>query len=206
MVFGFIFEYIVSVIDKLGYVGIFVFMVLESMVFPIPSEAIMPFAGFLVAQGRLNLYLVIALSALASLIGSLLSYYMGYFGGRKFVHKFGRYFFINEGHLIYTEKFFKNYGEKTIFVGRFIPVVRHLISVPAGIGKMNLIKFSLYTILGAGIWNTFILYIGFFLNEKWELVKQYSSKIDIFIIIIVALFIIYYIYKFLNKNKIIIFV
>src|SRR3989344_953566 len=157
MVFGFIFEYIVSVIDKLGYVGIFVFMVLESMVFPIPSEAIMPFAGFLVAQGRLNLYLVIALSALASLIGSLLSYYMGYFGGRKFVHKFGRYFFINEGHLIYTEKFFKNYGEKTIFVGRFIPVVRHLISVPAGIGKMNLIKFSLYTILGAGIWNTFIL-------------------------------------------------
>ena len=201
MVFEIIFEFIINIISIFGYFGIFIFMVLESMVFPIPSEAVMPFAGFLVAQGKLNFYIVFLVTSLASLIGSLLSYYIGFFGGRGFLRKFGRYFLIEDNSLKWTEKFFKKYGEKTILIGRFIPVVRHLISIPAGIGKMNLFKFSIYTIIGASIWNIFLLYIGFWLNTKWQLIYEYSSKIDIIIIILIVLYVLYRIYKFFKKRN-----
>src|SRR3989344_4737025 len=130
MVVEILFSYIVNLISKLGYYGIFFFMMLESMIFPIPAEAVMPFAGFLVAQNRLNFWLVFFVSSLASLAGSLISYYMGFFGGRRFVHKFGKYLLLDEESLKNTEHFFKKYGEKTILIGRFIPVVRHLISIP----------------------------------------------------------------------------
>ncbi len=202
MVFEIVFQYIVNIIDKLGYIGIFVFMILESMVFPIPSEAVMPFAGFLVAQGKLDFILVAVISGIASLIGSLLSYYIGYFGGRKFLKKFGKYLLIENNSLKWTEKFFNKYGEKTIFIGRFVPVVRHLISIPAGIGKMNLFKFSFYTVIGASVWNVFLLYVGFWLNTKWEMIYEYSSKVDIVIIVLIAVYAVYHIYNFLKKRNV----
>ena len=135
-----------NIISFLGYGGVFFLMILESMVFPIPSELIMPFAGFLIARGEMNFPLVIIFSTLGSLVGSLISYYIGKYGGNKVVLRFGKYMFLDETDLMKTEKWFSEKGEKTVFISRFIPVVRHLISIPAGIGKMDLKKFCFYTI------------------------------------------------------------
>jgi membrane protein DedA with SNARE-associated domain len=180
-------------------------MTLESMVFPVPSEAIMPFAGFLVAEGKFSFVLVVIFSTLGSIIGSFISYVSGYFGGKPFVLKFGKYLLLNEHHLDTTEKYFTRYGEITIFICRFIPIVRHLISIPAGVGKMNLIRFSILTIVGAGLWNAFLCYVGMVLRQNWEEVMKYSKIIDIVVIVILAGLLGYFIYKQVqgrvNKNR-----
>lgn len=189
-----------NIISFLGYGGVFFLMVLESMVFPIPSELIMPFAGFLIAKGEMNFPLVIIFSTLGSLVGSLISYYIGKYGGNKVILKFGKYMFLDETDLMKTEKWFSEKGEKTVFISRFIPVVRHLISIPAGIGKMDIKKFCFYTIIGAAGWNTFLAYMGFLLGKNWELVKHYSEFISIPTAIILVVVGGYFIYRHI-KNK-----
>jgi membrane protein DedA with SNARE-associated domain len=175
-------EYITALMAGGGY-GVIVFlMALESMVAPVPSEAVMPFAGFLVEEGRFSFTGVIAWSTSGSIIGSLISYYMGSWGGGPFVRRFGRYLLLDESHLDTTERFFAKYGDKAIFVCRFIPVVRHLISIPAGIGKMNIVKFSVYTVIGAGLWNSFLAYVGYVLKENWTVVRSYSEIVDVIVI------------------------
>src|SRR3989339_804306 len=155
-ILGYIGNLAITIISALGYPGLFFLMILESMVFPLPSELVMPFAGFLVYQGKLNLGLVIFFSSLGSLTGSLLSYAMGKFGGKKFISKYGKWFLLDESDLQKTEHWFSKRGEWTILIGRFVPVVRHLISLPAGMGKMNLKKFCIYTIIGATFWNAIL--------------------------------------------------
>ena len=142
-----------NLIAKTGYAGIFALMTLESMVAPVPSEAVMPFAGFLLYQKTFTLFGVIVASTAGSLVGSLISYWIGAKGGRVIVLRYGKYLLLNTHHLDATERFFSRYGEWTIFVSRFIPIVRHLISIPAGIGRMKLGKFCAYTIAGAALWN-----------------------------------------------------
>ncbi|MBI4453367.1 DedA family protein [Candidatus Woesearchaeota archaeon] len=196
----------VNIISFLGYGGVFFLMVLESMVFPVPSELVMPFAGFLIANGKMSFLFVIIFSSLGSLVGSLISYYIGRYGGNKVILKFGKYMFLDETDLMKTEKWFSERGEKTVFISRFIPVVRHLISIPAGIGKMNFKKFCFYTIIGAAMWNTFLAYIGFLLGKNWELVKHYSEFISIPTAIILAIVCSYFIYRHIrnkmNKSRI----
>ena len=128
-------QFCTKVILALGYPGIFILMTLESMIAPVPSELVMPFAGFLAAQGEFNLILVVFFSSLGSLCGSLISYYLGKKGGYPLVARFGKYFFLDETDLQKTTHWFERRGEKTIFISRFIPIVRHLISIPAGMGK-----------------------------------------------------------------------
>lgn len=199
---------IVSFIENIGYAGVFVLMVLESMIMPVPSEAVMPFAGWLIVDpaSKVNFTLagVIFFSTLGSIVGSLISYYLGYYGGRPLVERWGKYLLLNKHHLDITEKYFNKRGELTIFISRFIPIVRHLISIPAGTGKMNIWKFSIYTIVGAGMWNTFLAYIGMMLNKKWEVVLKYSSIIDIVVVALLALLFIYTfmkLYKAYRKSK-----
>lgn len=188
MLLEYLVEFMTGIISAGGYAGVFILMALESMIAPVPSEAVMPFAGFLVAQGNLSTIWVIIAAALGSIAGSLASYYIGFYGGRKMVSKYGKYLLLDESHLDWTENWFRAQGEKTIFISRFVPVVRHLISIPAGIGKMNKGKFLAYTIVGATMWNTFLLYVGIYLNEKWRMISQYSEKLDIVIagIIVIA--------------------
>ena len=131
-------------INQCSYVGIFLLMTLESMVAPIPSELVMPFAGFLIFTGQFNVVPVMVASSLGSIVGSLLSYGMGMLG-KPVVLRYGRYLLLNPHHLEWTEQFFLRHGGKTIFISRFIPVVRHLISIPAGLARMPLIPFILYT-------------------------------------------------------------
>jgi membrane protein DedA with SNARE-associated domain len=176
--------YITAFIDKTGYASVFVMMVMESMVFPIPSEAVMPFAGFLIAESRFSFAGVIIISTFGSIIGSLISYWIGRYGGKPFIDRFGKYLLLNEHDLAITEKFFGKHGDITILICRFIPVIRHLISIPAGTGRMNLLKFSLYTIIGAGLWNTFLTVCGFYLRKNWETVMEYSRFVDIAVLLI----------------------
>jgi membrane protein DedA with SNARE-associated domain len=198
---NFLINYFTLIISKLGYVGVGVLMTMESMVLPVPSEAVMPFAGFLWYDGKLSLWLIVLASTIGSIIGSCLSYYIGAYGGRPFIKKWGRYLLLNEHHLEKTEQFFKRNGEKTIFISRFIPVVRHLISLPAGIGRMKIWKFLLYTTIGAGMWNAFLTWLGFQLRDKWEIIRRYSEVLDIIIIIMIIGGIVYFIYKRLKKTK-----
>src|SRR6185503_19081569 len=169
----------VRILDTTGYVGAAGLMTLESMIAPVPSEAVMPFVGFQVADGKWNLWLAIGSTSFGSILGSLLSYWMGYFGGKPLVLKVGRYLLLNQRDLERTEQFFhRKSGILTIFIARFIPVVRHFISIPAGIGRTPMIPFLIVTFVGSTIWNTFLLVCGMKLRDHWPLVQKYSHQVD----------------------------
>jgi len=196
----FLATYITEFIQSTGYITIFIWMMMESMIFPVPSEAIMPFAGFLVATKHFSLSGVIIVSTIASIVGSLLSYAIGYYGGKPFIRRFWKYFLLDQEELDSTEHFFKRKGSITIFICRFIPVIRHLISLPAGMGKMNLTKFIIYTTIGAGLRNAFLTIVGKYLKENWELVMKYSEVVDVVVIIIFVWIIWRFIYRQLKKR------
>lgn len=178
----------ITCLDMTGYFGAAFLMALESMILPVPSEAVMPFVGFLVADGKWNLELAILVTSMGSLIGSLLSFTMGYYGGKPFVLKVGRYLLLNQHDLKITEDFFSRRGGTFIlFISRFIPVIRHLVSIPAGIGKMRLLPFIFATAFGATLWNSFLLVCGMFLRDHWRVVMTYSHQVDIAVVAVLAL-------------------
>ncbi len=170
--------YFTYAIEQGGYLGAGFLMAMESMLAPVPSELVMPFVGFLVVEEKFWLWPAIFVTSVGSMFGSLVSYYMGYFGGRPVVLKVGRYLLLNQEHLKWTERWFHRHGSWTIFVSRFIPVVRHLISIPAGMGRMRLLPFCVYTLFGATMWNSFLLWCGYKLRQNWMLVEQYSRELD----------------------------
>ncbi len=173
-------NFAVKCLDTTGYFGAAFLMALESMIAPIPSEAVMPFVGFLVVDGKWNLWAAIFATSIGSIIGSLISYYMGYYGGKPVVLKVGKYLLLDRHDLELTERFFhRRGGTIIIFLGRFVPVVRHLISIPAGMGKMPLAPFLAATLIGATIWNTFLLVLGMKLREHWTIIQKYSHQVDI---------------------------
>lgn len=196
-----IIEWVNLIILKIGYAGIIFFMFLESTMVPIPSEIIMPFAGYLAAQRKMNFLLVVLTSGIGSLLGSIFSYYLGYYGGRHFIKNIGKYVFLDEKRLRWTENWFKKNGEKTIFIARFIPVVRHLISMPAGIGKMNILKFCIYTFTGAIIWNGILTYMGLYLGANYFIIHEYSKIIDWIVLFALIASITYYIWRFSVVTK-----
>ena len=197
----FIANFATAFIDKIGYAGVFMLMTMESMVFPVPSEAVMPFAGFLVAEGKFTFAGAILFSTIGSIVGSLISYAMGVWGGRPFIDRFGKYLLLDRKDLEFTERFFTKYGSATIFVSRFIPVVRHLISIPAGTGKMRLLPFAVYTVIGAALWNAFLTVAGYYLRQNWSEVMQYSHIIDIVVIVLLAGLVGFFVYKHLGRRK-----
>lgn len=196
----FLATYITAFIEKTGYPTVFIFMVMESMVFPVPSEAVMPFAGFLIFEGRFSFFGVIAASTLGSIVGSLLSYGLGYYGGKPAIDRFGKWLLLDRRDLAMTERFFARRGAIAILVSRFIPVVRHLISIPAGMGRMNLFPFSLYTVIGAGLWNTILAVAGFYLRQHWDLVMRYSRIVDIAVLVILAVLAAVFIYRHTSRK------
>lgn len=180
-------QFAIKCLDLGGYAGAGVLMALESMIAPIPSEAVMPFVGFLVADGRWNLWLAILATSSGSMVGSLLSYLMGFYGGKPLVLKVGKYLLLDRHDLELTEKFFhRRSGTLTIFISRFIPVVRHLISIPAGVGKMPLAPFLVATLIGATLWNVFLLQCGMILREHWHLVQRYSHQVDLVVVLLLC--------------------
>lgn len=193
-------EFITSVISSLGYGGIFFLMILESALIPIPSEIIMPFSGFLVSSGKLGSVGVILAGSLGNLVGSVITYYLGIRLGRAFLIKYGKYILFREHHLVWTEQLFQKYGDKISFVGRLLPVVRTYISLPAGIGKSNFIKFVVYTLVGSIIWNSLLTYGGIQLGRSWQHIDKYSGYLDIIAVVATAVFIVWIVYNN-TKNR-----
>ena len=192
-------EIAVQILDTTGYAGATGLMALESMIFPLPSEAVMPFVGFQVADGKWNFWFAIAATSAGSMIGSLLSYWMGFYGGKPFVLKVGKYLLLKQRDLERTEQFFhRRAGIAIVFIGRFVPVIRHFISIPAGIGRMPLLPFCVVTFIGATIWNTFLLVLGMQLRSRWNIVQKYSHQTDI---VIVALLVLVVVWWFWSRRK-----
>ncbi len=191
-----------TVIGSIGYAGVFLLMVAESMFLPVPSEAVMPFAGFMVADQALGPVEVVVFATLGSIAGSLIGYAIGKFGGRPFVERWGRYLLLDERDLAATDRFFQRRGGVTILVSRFIPVVRHLISIPAGMGEMRLPGFILFTALGAGLWNAFLTWCGYALRRNWQTVMRYSHIIDIVVVVLLAGLLALFLYRHLRRSRI----
>ena len=192
---------IAEFISAVGYFGVFFLMALESTMLPLPSELVMPFAGFLVAKGTFSFIGALIAATFGSLAGSLTSFYLGYYASRPFITRFGKYFFLNEYHLEKSEEWFKKRGKMTIFLGRFVPGVRHVISIPAGTGRMNVLSFSLFTLIGAGIWNAVLLYTGYLLQKNWNVVYSYTKTIDLVVITVITIAVIGYIVHLASKEK-----
>ncbi|OPZ71648.1 MAG: Inner membrane protein YabI [bacterium ADurb.Bin478] len=195
-------QYAVKILATMGYWGAGLLMALESMIAPVPSEAVMPFVGFLVADGKWSVWASMLSTSLGSIIGSLVSYYLGYYGGKPLVLKVGKYLLLDRHDLEMTEKFFnKRSGVWTLFISRFIPVIRHFISIPAGIGRMPIGSFVVATIIGATLWNSFLLYLGLKLRENWQVVQKYSHQIDIGVVLFLVALMGWFIYSRMQKRK-----
>lgn len=187
----FLVEIAVRVVSEIGYLGVFILMLLESALIPIPSEAVMPFAGFLVASDEMDFLAAVLAGTLGNLVGSWLAYFLGDRYGRSFLNRYGRYLLITEEHWRHTEEFFQTRGELAVFVGRLLPAIRTIISFPAGMAKVEMIEFSIYTFIGSFIWCLALTYIGVVLGSQWEIIKNYSLYLDILALLILASALIY---------------
>lgn len=180
---------IIAVIEYTGYAGITILSALESANIPIPSEIVVPFAGFLSSQGTFSLVLVIGFATVGNLIGSWFSYELGRKGGRRFLERYGKWVLIGPHDLMLADRLFLRFGSSIVFFGRLLPIVRTFISFPAGISRMPRKKFLAYTLTGSLIWNGALAYIGFLLGENWHAISGYTRTFDWLIagIIIVGL-------------------
>lgn len=191
---------VISLIESLGYLGIFLGMTIESACIPLPSEVIMTFAGFVVNEGKLSLTNIILAGILGNLLGSLITYYIGLKGARPLLEKYGKYILITKEKLDNADKWFNKHGDTAVFFGRMLPGIRTFISLPAGINKMDINKFVIYTIIGSGIWTSILAIIGIELGKDWNIISQYFRIFDIIIGIAILLIVIYYGVKHI-KNK-----
>jgi len=190
---------LVSSIGSMGYLGIFLLMFLESTFFPFPSEIIMIPAGYLAFQGEMNIYIVVLVGIFGSVAGALFNYYLAMCFGRKFILKYGKYFFIKEETLDKLEAFFLKHGEVSTFNGRLIPGIRQLISLPAGLARMNIAKFSFYSGLGAGIWVIVLVVLGYVLGSNEALISEYLKTATLIALVCIVLITLFYIMR--NKRR-----
>jgi membrane protein DedA with SNARE-associated domain len=190
-------SWIEEIILALGYPGITLVMLIENLFPPIPSELVMPFAGFLVADGKLDFAGIVAAGTLGSVLGALVLYYIGLWGGeavlRPFVRRFGRWFMTSEDDLDRAIGTFARYGEVMVFVGRLVPIIRSLISLPAGMQRMALPKFLLFTTIGSALWTTLLSYAGLVLGQNWEqvlgIIESYQRVVAVILVIAVLGFV-----------------
>ncbi|MBI4126602.1 MAG: DedA family protein [Deltaproteobacteria bacterium] len=170
--------FVMTSISTLGYLGIVATMAIESACIPLPSEVIMPFSGFLVSEGRFTLWGITLAGAIGNVIGSILAYAAGRFGGRPFVWTYGKYFLISHRDIEMADRWFSKYGQLAVFATRMMPVVRTFISLPAGIAKVRFLPFLIWTFLGSLPWCFGLGYLGFQLGARWETLGSYFHKFD----------------------------
>ncbi|MEY3090415.1 MAG: hypothetical protein RL113_731 [Pseudomonadota bacterium] len=193
---------IVDYIGHLGYVGIFLLMFLESTFFPFPSEIVMIPAGYLAFKGEMNLYMVIFVGIVGSVAGAFFNYYLAIHFGRAFLLRYGKYFFIKEATLDKLEAFFMEHGELSTFNGRLIPGIRQLISLPAGLARMNVAKFVFYSGLGAGIWVIVLVVLGYILGSNEALISEYLHTATLIALLCVVLITFFYMVRNKRRKKI----
>lgn len=194
-------QWLLDTISVMGYPGILLLMAMESSIIPVPSELVMPPAGYLAYQGKMNLVLVILCGTAGSLIGAYANYFVSHYLGRPLILKYGKYVLIPPDKFERVERFFLRHGEISTFIGRLLPVIRHLISIPAGVAGMNHLKFSLYTLLGAGIWCTILTLIGYAIGENQQLIMQYSHQALLWVVLFSAALVAVYIWWQRNRSS-----
>jgi membrane protein DedA with SNARE-associated domain len=189
-----------DLVNSLGYAGIFIMTLVESTVLPIPSEITMVPAGYLISTGDMDFWLVFINSVAGTLAGALINYYIAFFFGRRLVVKFGKYIFFPEEKLKKVEKFFDSHGEVSTFTGRLTPGIRHLISFMAGLSKMKIGKFCLFTTIGGSLWMLILISLGYFIGENRDLLKKYTTNVTIITVIFAIIVLMVYVY-FTYKKK-----
>jgi membrane protein DedA with SNARE-associated domain len=180
-------SFIIAAISSLGYGGVVLMMALESACIPLPSEVIMPFSGYLVSTGRFNLQGVAIAGAFGCLLGSYAAYYVGATGGRRLLMRYGRYLLIAPHEIELADHFFERWGSAAVFVSRLLPVVRTFIAFPAGVARMELWRFSIYTLLGSYPWCLGLAYVGMKLGQHWSEVSPYFHRFDTAIGVVILL-------------------
>jgi len=183
--FAAIFVFIKWVIESTGYWGIVILMAIESACIPLPSELIMPFAGYLVYEGKFNLFWVATAGAFGCNVGSVVAYEVGYYGGRPLVEKYGKYILLSRTELDWADRFFLRWGEAAVFIARLLPVIRTFIALPAGIARMPRVRFHVYTFIGSWPWCFGLAYVGMKLGENWRAIGKYFHQFDIVIGIVI---------------------
>ena len=180
-------SWIVDVISTTGYFGVVILMAIESACIPLPSEVIMPFAGYLASTGRFSLLGVALAGAIGSNVGSTAAYWVGWWGGRRFIDRWGRWLLLDRDDLARAERFFARYGSVTVFIGRLLPVIRTFIAFPAGLARMPMMKFQVYTFLGSWPWCFGLAYIGFVLGQRWDSDPTFRTLFHKFDVLVVGL-------------------
>ena len=196
--------FIVATISALGYSGVVLLMAIESACIPLPSEIIMPFSGYLVSTGELNLWGVAIAGAVGCVLGSLVAYWIGMYGGRPFIEKYGRYILLSRHDLDIADRWFGKYGEIIVFVSRLLPAIRTFIAFPAGVARMNLPRFVIYTFAGSLPWCLALAYVGQKLGEQWDkddTLKTWFHRFDFLIGIAGALFIIWWVWRHIKHSR-----
>jgi membrane protein DedA with SNARE-associated domain len=173
--------FVQNIVRDLGYPGLFLLITLESTLVPIPSELVMPFAGYLAKQGEFSLVLIVIINSAAAMTGSAISYWIGAAGGKPLLDRYGKYALVRAKDIERTESWFRRHGRATILIARFLPVVRHIISVPAGVARMPLVPFFTQTFIGATIWGTVLIMIGYELGERSIAVARELKHIDLLV-------------------------
>lgn len=193
-------DFVISFISTVGYPGIFLLMILESALVPIPSEIIMPFSGFLITNGTFDPVIVVLSGTLGNLVGSILTYYLGIKVGRAVILKYGKYILFKKSHLEFTEELFQKYGDKISFFCRLLPAIRTYISLPCGVGKTNFTKFAVYTFLGSLLWNSMLTYVGIIFGNNWKNIDKYAIYLDIVSACVLVSFIIWFVARARIRN------
>jgi membrane protein DedA with SNARE-associated domain len=189
--------FIIAVISKSGYAGIVLLMAIESACIPLPSEVIMPFSGYLVYTGRFNLFWVATAGAIGCNVGSLVAYYIGYYGGRPLVERYGSYIFLSEKELKWADRFFEKWGDWAVFVSRLLPVVRTFIALPAGIAHMRQVRFHIFTFVGSWPWCFMLAWIGSRLGEQWDKdprLKEWFHRFDAVILAVILIGVVWFVW------------
>ena len=196
--------FIVATISALGYGGVVLLMAIESACIPLPSEIIMPFSGYLVSTGELNLWGVAIAGAVGCVLGSLVAYWVGMYGGRPFIEKYGRYILLSRHDLDIADRWFAKYGEVIVFVSRLLPAIRTFIAFPAGVARMNLTRFVIYTFAGSLPWCLALAYVGQKLGEQWDKdprLKMWFHRFDFLIGIVGVLFVAWWIWRHVKHSR-----
>jgi len=199
-----IIDWLVNAISTIGYPGVFISVFLESFFAPIPSEIILPFSGFVASTGKMDLVFVIVIATVAAYLGSLPFYFIGKWGEKpviNFINKYGKYLFIQQKDVDKVFGAFDKYGKGVVFFGRLIPMIRTLISFPAGVAKMQFARFSMYTLLGSLTWNILLTYAGYQLGDHWSVVSKWIEKYQNVILVLIIIAVLLYIIRGIKSRR-----
>ncbi|MGB4503522.1 MAG: DedA family protein [Syntrophaceticus sp.] len=192
---------VTSYIASLGYWGLGIMMAIESCNIPIPSEIILPFGGYLVSTGQLKFFPAALAGAVGGTVGSIISYYIGLFGGRPLLLRYGKYIGLTTEILYKAESWLNRYGDFTVFFSRLLPGIRTFISLPVGAARVKMIPFIIYTFLGSLIWALFLTYCGYLLGENWEIIRTWFQRFDLVLLGIIILLIAWFVWRKVSRSQ-----